>query len=455
MRPDLILEARAFVRGDFQDVEIGLDLESGRILAVKKDLPGSPRRRHRGRLLVPSGVDLHVHFRDPGAPGKEDFRSGTAGAALGGIGTVVDMPNTDPLVDRVGRFEDKRERVASKALVDWGLWATMTPSTPDPLALLRGAAGLKLYLAPTTGIPDPGTANELRTRLEAARRADRLAILHAETVSPAPPRNLAEHHALRSPEGEVDAVRRVATVAAPLAAVHVAHASTVGTLDAAIGARFSVGVTPHHLLLSQANSPPGGAGKVNPPLRTDAERIALWDAFARGAPVLLESDHAPHTQEEKSRPFPEAPAGVPGVETMYPLLLFEAQRQKVPVARVIEALSERPAARMGLSKGQIEAGFDADFFFFDPHASFPVRGVQLASKCGWTPFEGWNSFLVETHYLHGEIAVDDHRLVARPGSGRALRFGPPGPAPELAVMEAAPNPPVKEGASGEGAPSRR
>lgn len=420
MQTDLVLEARAYMRGEFQDVEIGINEETGTISALRKTLTGSPRRRFPGQVLLPSAVDLHVHFRDPGDPAKEDFRSGTRGAALGGVGTVFDMPNTHPIVDRLSRLHEKEAIVAAKACVDWGLWCTLTPATRSPAELLQSCAGAKLYLAPTSGIEDPGGLPDLKARLEAAQRADRPVALHAETVQGMTPRSLSAHDAARSPEGEVTTIRSVAGLGTRAANVHIAHASTLEAADAARTAGFSFGITPHHLLLSYDEGNLGSRGKVNPPLRSHRRRRALWDAFAAGKVPLLETDHAPHTLEEKDRAFEEAPAGFPGIETSYPLLLFEARRNGVDLARVVDAFAAAPAARMGIRKGRIEVGLPADLVAIDPGRTRKIRGSELASKCGWTPFEGRESFHVLTHFLAGRPIVEDGEFQGRNGQGRKV-----------------------------------
>jgi len=434
VRPDLVLEAKAWVRGAFQDVEIGLDHEAGKILAIKRNLPGTPRTRFPGKLLVPSGVDLHVHLRDPGSPAKEDFRSGTLGAALGGVGTVLDMPNTDPVVDRLSRFEEKRDRVASKACVDWGLWSTFTPQTTRHLDLAMQSVGVKLYLAPTTGIPEAGTAQDLSQRLLFAAKADRLVALHAETPPTRPPATLVEHDASRPAQGEVAAIEAAARAAPADAAVHVCHATTAQAARAASKAGWSAGATPHHLLLANDATSLGAFAKVNPPLRPVAERDGLWHAFAGGEVPILESDHAPHTREEKGRPFTEAPAGVPGVETMLPLLLHEARTRGLDAGRVLEAACAAPGRLLGLPKGQIEPGYDADFFAYDPRAPRKLRGSDLQSRCGWTPFEGREAIVVAAHYLHGDLVVEGGRFVGRAGRGRMVRAQSP---PKRRVPEGA------------------
>jgi dihydroorotase len=427
---DLIIEARAWIQGTLRDVEIGI--EGGRIQAVKHDLPGSPRKRFRGQLLFPSGIDWHVHFRDPGAAQKEDFRSGTIGAALGGVGAVFDMPNTTPIVDRPSHLAEKADTIGQKACVDWGLWATVTPKTVQLETLLQKANGIKLFLSPTTGVEASLSDAQLVAAIEQAQAARRWVLVHAEST---PGKRLAastrDHDDNRPAAAEVDAIESLATMLQDRTGVHIAHATTAEALEAARVAGFNVGVTPHHLLLSYEQVS-DTRGKVNPPLRSERERHALWEAFARGDDVQLESDHAPHTFQEKSERFHEAPSGMPGVETMLPLLLQLAKYGDVPIANVIAAACERPAARLGLDRGFLLPGQRADFFVVDPREPTKVRGDRLASRAGWTPFEGRSALVPTAHYLAGEVIVEDGEFVGTIGGGRRIQ-----PCPRPLETEAA------------------
>jgi dihydroorotase len=417
---DLILEARAFFRGSLTDVEIGIDEEHGTIAAIKKSLSGSPRKSLKGKLLLPSAVDWHVHFRDPGAPKKEDFDTGTRGAALGGVGLVLDMPNTHPIIDRASRLRDKAETVARKANVDWGLWGTVTDATPDPAELARMAAGLKLYLAPTTNAEAaPGDEAILRM-LRAAAVARRWVAVHAEGTPDAAPAGSTRAHDQRRPaQGEVDAIQRLLGLSAPENLIHIAHTTTAQAIAAASQAGFSTGSTPHHLLLSYEDVP-GPPGKVNPPLRSREQSLGLLRAFAQGQVRHLESDHAPHTIDEKAAAFDEAPAGIPGVQTMLPLLLARAKKGDVPIAEVVRAACERPGADLGVGVGRLEVGADATFIVIDSHQARPVRAAELASRSEWSPFEGMPAIFPQQHYLRGEMIVEDGRFIGRRGQGRQI-----------------------------------
>ena len=421
---DLVIEARAFFQGKVSDVEIGVDTATGKIVAVKRNIPGQPRKRFRSNhLLLPSGVDWHVHFSDPGHPAKEDFASGTRAAAHGGIGTVLDMPNTVPLVDRRSRLREKYETVSAKACIDWGLFATITRETGDPAALAQEAVGAKIYLAPTTGVSDGPSDDEVRHALEACHEARRWAVVHAETPPVgASPTNLKAHDESRPSRLEVDAIRRVANLAPDPSHVHIAHATTREALEAAREAGMSAGVTPHHLLLTYEGRR-DASFKVNPPLRPEPDRRGLHDAFAEGLAPHLESDHAPHTQDEKKARFDETPAGMPGVETLLPLLLRRAKHGDLPLEQVVFASAQRPATALGIPKGKIEQGFDADFYIVDTRAARKLRADRLHGKCDWSAFEGWPILPILHHYQRGVPVIEDGEFTGRAGRGR--RIDPP------------------------------
>jgi len=424
---DFVIEARAWHQGRLQDMEIGIDASQGLITDVKRNLPGTPRKRYRGKVLFPSGVDWHVHFRDPGASHKEDFRTGTQGAALGGIGTVLDMPNTSPVVDRRSRLAEKADDVRAKACVDWGLWTTITKDTPNVDETIHAANGVKLFLAHTTGITESLSHDVIRAVVGKAQAAGRWVAFHAEGPSANRVEATTRDHDLNRPsEGEVRAIDELALALPDRRGVHIAHATTAPALEAAARAGFNAGVTPHHLLLS-TESAPTSLGKVNPPLRPEPERAALWDRLVQAAVPHLESDHAPHSLQEKKERFPEAPAGVPGVQTLLPLLLYAAKHGDAPLTSVVPAACERPAAQLGLDRGRIAPGLRADFFLVDPKTPAKLKGSELASRCGWTPYEGMPALLPTVHYLAGDVVVEEGHFLGRAGRGQMLpaRARPP------------------------------
>jgi dihydroorotase len=181
-------------------------------------------------------------------------------------------------------------------------------------------------------------------------------------------------------------------------------------MDALAGTGFTSEVTVHHMLLDDSMAL-GGRGKVNPPLRTKDDRLALLDAFARGKFDMLASDHAPHGQDEKSGDFDAAPSGVPGVETSVPIMMAMVKRGQVPLERLISAACQRPAELFGLPKGMIEVGRDADLMVVDPKQVTEIKEKNLHSKCGWTPYGGFEAIFPTAVFLRGMELVENNSLV--------------------------------------------
>ncbi len=401
-----VIEGRAFVQG--QLIECGIGVEGGVVTRVAKVLKGDERTRFPGALILPGAADLHVHFRDPGAPQKEDFASGTTAAACGGVTTVADMPNTDPPTDSPERAKEKLEGIRRKAHVDHVLYGGLREGV-DAAGMAPHVAAFKLYMAPSTGelqIQDYGALPDL---LQAASEAGRPVSVHGEHVGRFHRRrgtDLETYGESRPPEAEKAAIELLRKVRGD-ARVHVAHLSSRLSLPR-VGGGLTSEVTPHHLLLT-AKDALGALGKVNPPLRGDSDRAALWKALRAGGIDVVASDHAPHTREEKED-FASAPPGMPGVETMLPLLFAAVRRRRLSLRRMVSALCERPAEILGLEKGRIAVGRDADLVVLHPHEESRIREDDLHSRSGWSAFEGRIAFFPQAVFLRGERVVEGREL---------------------------------------------
>lgn len=419
--PASILAGRAFLRGKLQPVEIAIG-EDGRILSVGKVRTGAPRHDVGDAVILPAATDLHVHFRDPGgSPDAENFVTGTLAAALGGVGLVGEMPNTTPPVTDAETLAEKAARVRGRAAVDVLLYAST--QRPTHLARLARAAGsFKIYLSPTTGIDAPPPNDEVPGLLERLSQLGLPVTVHAEDPrkfdNRIRPRNPREWNAHR-PAGAEDAAFETLDSAPPSLRLHVAHVTTGALAQRAQTAGWSFEATPHHLLLSD-RSGSDARFKVNPPLRSEADRAALWEAFRRGEVPCLASDHAPHPTSEKALPFDRAPSGVPGVETMLPLLLARVRAGELDLSVLLQAACDRPARWLGQPMGRIAAGHRANLLVVDFRARHALSGRRLHSACGWTPFEGWEAILPKEHYRDGVRVVDDGEYVGSP-TGRVVR----------------------------------
>jgi dihydroorotase len=396
----------------------------------------------KGKYVLPGAVDVHVHSRDPGFPEKEDFGSLTAAAAAGGVTVVLDMPNTVPAVENAGVLEAKAALARSKALVDFGLWGLIrSSSTPEQLEGMAaaGAVGFKAYLAysfslsrkqilysPGVDDPDLEPPADYGTLARLAPTVAHLGLplaIHAEdpTVLAAfrrPHHTYEDLLASRPPEAEAVAVSAAAAVARDAGAhLHIAHLSSAAGLKAAEdaiqnGTSLTLETCPQYLLLTDRDfERVGPAMKMLPPIRGEADRKALRDGLRRGVITILSTDHAPHTDEEKSRRFEEAPAGSPGVQTLY-LSALQIAHKMGDVWLAPRWVSQAPAAFAGLekSKGAISPGFDGDVVIVDPNARTRVGPDGQRSRQKRSALQGHDfEFAIEQVFLRGAPAGDRPR----------------------------------------------
>ena len=402
----LVLEALAYVKGVFQKVAIGI--EDGKIVAIKKSMRGDERQDFGDNILLPGAIDIHVHFRDPGLTYKEDFRTGSVAAASGGVTTVFDMPNTLPPTTTLRAYAEKMNIARGKTLTDLGLYAAVAKANELPRLAMVGAP-LKLYLAPTTG-ELAVSHDDVDALLERVSTDAVPVVAHAEDPAMfkgTGANSLIEHDVSRPIDSECSSIKILGSKGRRF---HITHVTSVKALEAAVAKGFTTDATPHHMLLD-VSSRAGQLGKVNPPLRDTREREGLWKAFKEGRVDMLASDHAPHTEEEKGLNFKDAPSGMPGVETMIPLMLRRVRSDELSMERLINAACERPAELMRLKKGKIEVGYDADFTVVDLREVSRISGRRLHSKCGWTAFEGQEGVFPKAVYLRGNLIVKGGEVV--------------------------------------------
>lgn len=363
--------------------------------------------RGEGRWLFPGLIDPHVHFRDPGFPAKEDWESGSAAAVAGGVTTVFEMPNTVPATTDPERLADKRRIASEKAHCHFGLFFGATTDNAELYDRIEGVPGLKIFMGTSTGDLLVSEREDLErvfahwegqiaVHAEHQPRLERRARQFRDRDDPA------VHSTIRDPKAAERAVRIACELAIEYERrLHVLHLSTRTELEAIAEARDEIArrdsparitceVCPHHLFLdTDAYERLGTRARVNPPIRAPEEREAMWEALAEGRIQCLATDHAPHTPEQKDRSYREAPSGLPGVQTILPLMLDAAHRGRCTPDQIVDWMGHRPADIYRLAdRGSLRAGNVADLTLVDPELQREVTADGQFSRCGWSPWEG-------------------------------------------------------------------
>jgi len=424
---DLTVEGKIYWNGGFETACLGI--ENGKIVAIKKSLKSDQHLNVGTNLILPCGIDLHVHFRDPGFPQKEDFSSGSLAAAFGGISCVFDMPNTQPPVNSISALQEKRQIASEKSYIDFGLYGTVTDDNIGKIAELSPLChGYKIFLGSTTHAFDLRSKN-LPIALHETSRTKKPTMIHAEDEYCLKKhedieRTLIDHLRCRSAECEELALKNVLTSVQDLnSPIHICHLSSCEGFETLRNRppHISVGVTPHHLLFDvhKISSHPTWY-KTNPPIRSSFDRETLWHGVNHGGIDVIESDHAPHTMEDKDVEFSQAPVGIPGVETMYPLFLALVKKEQMKLGTLLSLLCERPAQIMHLPKGKLEVGRDADFIIVDFKKTDTIKTGNLHSRSGWTPFEGYAALFPTLVFIRGEKIIDDRQMLVKPGFGKFI-----------------------------------
>jgi dihydroorotase len=399
---DLVLKGGTVVN---QDGIAGRDIAviGGRIAGLGSFAPSSAAQEVidcRGLHILPGVIDSQVHFREPGAEHKEDLESGSRAAVMGGVTAVFEMPNTRPLTTTAETLADKIARATNRMFCDFAFYVGGTRDNIAELPQLErlpGSAGIKVFMGSSTGDllveDDNGVAKILGaiSRRAAFHSEDefRLRARKGEQRAGDP----SSHPVWRDAEAARLSTERLLRLARRSGKrIHVLHISTADEMPllAANKDLATVEVTPHHLTLTSADYARLGTKlQMNPPVRDTHHRDAIWKAIADGTVDVLGSDHAPHTLEEKAKPYPESPSGMTGVQTLVPIMLDHVNAGRLTLERFVDLTSHGPARIFGIArKGRIAAGYDADFTVVDLKHRRTIENSWIESKAGWTPYDG-------------------------------------------------------------------
>lgn len=389
-----------------------------------------------GQDILPGVVDTQVHFREPGLVHKEDLDTGTRGAVAGGVTAIFEMPNTKPSTTTAEDLAEKLTLAKGRAWCDhaffMGAAAENLPHLGD-YERLPGCAGIKVFMGSSTGSLLVETDEDVARVMASGRR--RVAV-HCEDEARLRERwemvrdgaEVHLHPVWRDEETAFRATRRLIALAeAARRRVHVLHVTTAEEMAflAEHKDMATVEVTPQHLTLAgpEAYDRLGTRAQMNPPIRDAKHRDALWQAVNDGVVDVIGSDHAPHTIEEKDKPYPQSPSGMTGVQTLVPVMLTHVAEGRLTMQRFIDLTSAGPSRIYGISnKGRIALGYDADFTLVDRKAKWEITDAWIESRAGWTPFDGFKATGRPTATIvRGHIVMKDGEILSTP-VGKPVRF---------------------------------
>ncbi len=431
--PDLIIKnARIFINDAVQPAEMAI--ENGKITKIGKVISTEEVNQvidARGALVLPGAIDVHVHFRDPGMTRKENWYTGSCAAAAGGVTTVIDHPNTIPPTIDHDSFK-KKQKEAKKSIIDYGINAGVTRNLKHLKELweLGATAFGEIFMAESTASLNVNYRT-LKEALEVIGSMDAVACIHAEDEETrqkfvhllkgalAPESYSKSRPALSEKIAVENAIKLGKDTK-----LHFCHISAHESLEAIRKAKnenknITCEVAPHHLFLTTKDYKRlGTLGKMNPPLRDFHSKESLWKGLNDGTVDVIASDHAPHLEHEKMTDIWTAPAGVPGVETMLPLMLMAVKRNLLTLSRLIEVTSLNPPRIFSLKKGVLAPGYDADLVIVGEARE--IRKEKLHSKAGWTPYNGMEGIFPRMTISRGDIVFEDGDIIAKRGRGRFI-----------------------------------
>jgi dihydroorotase len=441
---DMVLHnAKIYSRGRI--VEAGLAIDEGRILKIAKEtnLPSASTKMDlKGHITLPGLIDPHVHLRNQQLAYKEDFFSGTAAAAAGGVTLTIDMPNNKPVTMDSISLRERMRLAERQAVVNVAFYSAFPQKLEEvPQIVKEGATAFKLYMSEKIGGLD---VDDDKLLLQAFNKVAKMGVpvaVHAEDrkiletrrreMEKTGRKDVETYVKARPPEAEARAIRRIVQLAKKAGVqIHFCHVSSAVGLNAFLTAKknglpVTCEVTPHHLLLSSEHLKRYRTlALTNPPLRTKKDVAALWGALKQGFIDVLASDHAPHTLEEKKvESIWDAKPGIVGLETTLPLLLTQVHEGRLAISDLVRLTSEKPAEIFNLgNRGCLEEGNWADIVVVDINRKYKINASNFYSKAKYSPFNGWNvrGKPLRT-FVNGQLIMDEGAIVAKPGASQIIR----------------------------------
>ena len=430
----IIKNGTCYIDGKLVNTDI--TLSGGKIKSIgKADLNNYKVYNAENKIVLPGIIDTQVHFREPGSTDAEDLESGSRAAVLGGVTSLFEMPNTNPPTANLVEFEKKLKAAKNRMHSNYAFYFGATPSNTDQLAQLKnveGCCGVKLFAGSSTGNLLVDKEADIEKVISSS---DRVVSIHSEDEDIIKLRkkfirkgDVHSHHEWRNVECAMSSTRRVVKIAERYnKKIHVLHVTTKDEVDflAMHKKNVTFETTPQHLTLYAPDcyDKLGTYAQMNPPLRGKEHYDRLWTAIKNNIVDVLGSDHAPHLKANKDKEYPDSPSGMPGVQTIFPVMIDHVNNGKLTLNQLINLMCENPCRIFGIkNKGFIKEGFDADLTIVDMKKEVIIKDEMIASKCGWTPFNNYKvkGFPVGT-IVNGILVMSDGKILVE-SKGKPLSF---------------------------------
>ena len=430
----IIKNGSCYINGKLENTDI--TLSGGKIKSIgKANLNNHKVYDAKNKIVLPGIIDTQVHFREPGSTDSEDLESGSRAAVLGGVTALFEMPNTNPPTANLVEFEKKLQAAKNRMHSNYAFYFGATPTNTDQLAQLRnveGCCGVKLFAGSSTGNLLVDKEADIEKVISSS---DRIVSIHSEDEDIIKLRkkfikkgDVHSHHEWRNVECAMSSTRRVVKIAERYdKKIHVLHVTTKEEVDflAMHKKNVTFETTPQHLTLYAPDcyEKLGTYAQMNPPLRGKEHYDRLWTAIKNNIVDVLGSDHAPHLKANKDKEYPNSPSGMPGVQTIFPVMIDHVNNGKLSLSQLINLMCENPCRIFGIkNKGFIKEGYDADLTIVDMNKEVVIKDEMIASKCGWTPFNNYKvkGFPVGT-IVNGILVMSDGKILVE-SKGKPLRF---------------------------------
>jgi len=430
----IIKNGSCYIDGKLTQTDIGLS--GNKIKKIGKiELNNSKVYDATDKVVIPGIIDTQTHFREPGSTDVEDLESGSRAAVLGGITSLFEMPNTNPPTSNLVEFDKKIQLAKNRMHSNYAFYFGATPENTEQLSKLKdveGCCGVKLFAGSSTGKLLVDKEADIEKVISSS---DRVVSIHSEDEEILNLRkrfitegDVRSHPEWRNTECAISSTRRVVKIAERYnKKIHILHITTKEEVDflAMHKKNVSFEITPQHLTLYAPDcyDKLGTYAQMNPPIRTKDHYDRLWMAIKNDIVDVLGSDHAPHSKENKNKDYPNTPSGMPGVQTIFPVMLDHVNNGKLSLEQLIKLMCENPCKIFGIkNKGYLKEGHDADLTIADMNKEVTIKDEMIASKCGWTPFNNYKvkGFPVGT-IVNGNLVMSNGKVIIE-SKGTPLKF---------------------------------